>query len=90
MTNPKAVHFHRLISAALLAAASLFVSACSKTTPELPTAARVKQVEERQRTDPNFFLKEKSIATPASPSANAVADSANPATATKPAAPTPR
>jgi hypothetical protein len=80
----------RLIAAVVAFAATGCVAGCGKATPETPTAVRVKQVEERQRTDPNFFLKEKSVATPAAPAGNAVAESSDKTTGTKSGAVTTR
>lgn len=66
------------------------IAGCGKSAPETPTAVRVKQVEERQKTDPNFFLKDKSVATPAAPAGNAVAESSNKVADDKPGAVTTR
>lgn len=80
----------RLFAIVVACAAASCVAGCGKATPETPTAVRVKQVEERQRTDPNFFLKEKSVATPVAPASNALAESNGNAASTKPGAVTTR
>jgi hypothetical protein len=65
----------RLLTAGFIMAA---LGACGKTETPISTADRIKMVEEKQKTDPNFYLEKKPAET--SPNKPAIAPTAVPTT----------